>query len=188
MAVNLNKEPSKSINLTKVAPGLSAIKAVLSWSQAAGSETYDLDVSVFGCSNLSGAPKLVADEFFVFYNNVISPDQAIVKSADNRTGGTEEILIDIAKLDARVNEASIVVTIFEAKDGQSFGQIEDASVKIFNADTNEELCYFDLDAQFVNETAVQVGSLIRDAEGVTFQGVGAGFVLDLGSFFQGYSN
>lgn len=189
MAVNLNKEPAKTINLTKVAPGLNNLKAVLSWTQAASAPAFDLDVSAFGCSNLSGAPKLVSDDFFVFYNNVKSEDGAITKSPDNRSGGSEELLIDIGALDSRVNEISIIVTIFEAeKHGQTFGAIADASIKIFNGDTNEELCYFDLDAQFVNETAVQVGSLIKDYEGVSFQGVGAGFVLDLGDFYTGYSN
>ena len=185
MAVNLNKTPAATINLQKAAPSLTNIKAVLWWTASAGAAQFDLDVSAF---ILKADSKLIDENHFVFYNNLSAG--GVTKSADERAGGTEELLINIPSIPATASEVSIIVTIFDADvRGQTFGLIQEAGIKILNADTNEEIAFYDLDETFSAETAVQVGSFCKTAEGFTFQGVGAGYTgLGLGDFFAGYSN
>ena len=188
MSINLAKEEKKGINLTKTAPSLKNVKAKLWWKLPKSSPAYDLDVSAFCLKSTDAGPKLVGDEFLVFYNNEQTPDKSVTKTPDARDAGEEEILIKIAELDSRIEEISLVVTIHEAIErGQSFGQIQEAGIKIFNADTDEEIAFYDLDENFKAETSVQVGSFYKHGDGFKFQAVGAGFVgIGLGEFVAGY--
>lgn len=186
MAINLEKK--EKINLEKASDKLKKVKAVLWWKAPNHFPKFDLDVSAFCLQTTPNGPKLLADEYFVFYNNESTPDKSVVKSPDVRDSGSEELVIDIPALPTTVDEISIIVTIHKGDERkQSFGQIEDAGIKIYNEDTGEEICFFDLDEQFSNETAVQVGSFFNPGSGeFSFQAVGTGYKLDLGAFVEGY--
>jgi tellurium resistance protein TerD len=188
MAINLEKMTTgSSINLTKKDDSLTKVRATLYWKAPNHFPAFDLDVSAFICRNTPNGPKLIAEEWFVFYNNEKSPANAVVKSPDEREGGTETLEIDIAALPAEAEEISIIVTIHKADErAQSFGQIEEAGIEISNAVTGDKICFYDLDAEFKAETAVQVGSFFKDATGFSFQAVGAGYSLGLGDFVAGY--
>ena len=82
MAITLEKK--KPISLVKEKPGMKHIVAGLGWDEATISGVpVDCDVSVF----LLGANgKLVSEEHFIFYNNLRSPDGAVVHTGDNRDG------------------------------------------------------------------------------------------------------
>lgn len=187
MAINLNKAEGKKINLSKAAPSLTNVTARLWWSGVTA--PFDLDVTAFVLSSASGSPAVLSDEYMVFYGSegLKSPDGSVWKTPDERAAGTEELYINLPGLPASADEVSIVVTIYEgAQRAQTFGQIPEAGIKLLNSDTGEEIAFFDLDAQFTNETAVQVGSLFKQNGEFVFQAVGAGYVLDLGGFAQGY--
>lgn len=185
MAINLNKTEKKSINLTKEEPSLTKVKGILWWKSE--KKPYDLDISIFILKNTEDGPKLISDDHLVFYNNDKSPDGSVVKSKDERSGGTEEFTVDLSTITPEADELSLVVTIHKAQElGLSFGQIDEAGFKIIDEVSGKELAFFDLDEQFKNETAVQLGSFYKDGKNFTFQGVGAGFVLELGDFVQGY--
>lgn len=188
MAINLNKTENKSINLTKSAPSLTKVKAVLWWDAPNAPKKYDLDVSAFILKSTPNGPKLLSEEHFVFYNNETASDQSVWKTPDQRGGGSEELFIDVTKLNQSVDEVSIVVTIHEAIErGQHFGEIAEAGIKILNADTNEELAFYDLDADYKNQISVQFGSLYRQNGEFVFQAIGQGFAdLTLGDFVEGY--
>src|ERR1700754_2169693 len=104
MAIILEKK--KPISLVKEKPGMEHIAAGLGWDEAIiNNVPVDCDVSVF----LLGANgKLVSDEHFVFYNNLKSPDGAVVHTGDNLTGAgdgdDEQIKIDLSKIDSKVAE------------------------------------------------------------------------------------
>lgn len=188
MAINLAKTENKGINLTKSHPALEKVKAELWWKVPNNDPKYDLDVSAFCLKSTASGPKLISDEHLVFYNNESLPDKSVSKTPDMRQGGTEEVFISISKLDPVIDEISIVVTIDQAvKRGQSFGQVPEAGINIINADTNEVIAFYDLDAEFKNETAVQIGSFYKKDGEFTFQAIGTGFVgLELGDFVAGY--
>src|ERR1700755_1317164 len=120
MAINLQKGQRENINAPKFTIGLG-------WdtnSSSTGS-AFDLDASVF---IMGDNKKLIGDEYFVFYNNLKSPDGAVEHTGDNLTGegdgDDEQIRIDLSKIDPRVSEITVVVTIHEAENRrQNFGQV-----------------------------------------------------------------
>lgn len=184
MSINLTK--NQSINLTKEVPGLKRIRIGLGWDSPA-----DLDASAFGCTyDSEGNPRLIADEFFVFFNNKVSPNQEIIHQGDNRTGAgegdDETIVVDLVKADTRLQEISFVVTIYGGAPA-NFGQVKDAYMRIVDDETNKEISRYNLSEQFSDETGVQFGSLFRnDKSQWEFKAIGAGYAIDLGGFLAGY--
>ena len=135
MAINLQKGQRESINAPKFTVGLG-------WdtnSSTTGTD-FDLDASVF---ILGENKKLLSDSHFVFYNNLKSPNEAVVHTGDNRTGAgdgdDEQILVDLSKIEPNAAEICIVVTIHEAAQrGQNFGQVRNSFIRIFDSVTNQE--------------------------------------------------
>jgi tellurium resistance protein TerD len=189
MAINLKK--GESINLSKREPNLRKIRVGLGWDKrgAAGAD-FDLDVSVFVCQlNAAREPKLISDEYFVFYNNKVSPDGAVTHSGDNRTGDAtgddESVIVDLGKINPAGQEISFVVTIHEADArGQNFGQIQNAYIRLY--DNDKVVADYDLDEMFSSETAVQFGSFFKLDNEWLFKAVGAGYRLTLSDFVEGY--
>lgn len=189
MAINLKK--GESINLSKREPTLRIIRVGLGWDKSnSGGADFDLDVSVFVCQlNAAKEPKLLGDDYFVFYNNKQSPDGAVTHSGDNRSGNgagdDESIIVDLSKIHANGQEISFVVTIHEADARrQSFGQIQNAYIRLYDGD--KVVADYDLDAMFSNETAVQFGSFFKLDNEWLFKAVGAGYCLTLNDFVEGY--
>jgi tellurium resistance protein TerD len=160
MAINLQKGQRENISAQKFTIGLG-------WdtNAASNSSPYDLDASVF---LLGDNGKLVADEFFIFYNNPSSPDGAVNHAGDNRTGDgdgdDEQIHVDLSKADARVKEICIVVTIHDAA----------------------EILKYDLDEDFSIETAVEFGRIYNRGGAWKFEAVGMGMNAGLDAFLTKY--
>lgn len=124
---------------------------------------FDLDASAF---ILGENKKLLSDEHFVFFNNLQSPDGAVVHTGDNLTGegegDDETILIDLSKISPNASEIVFVVTIHKADErNQNFGQVHNSLIRVFNTDTNEEIMKYELEEDFSIETAVEFGRLYR---------------------------
>ena len=184
-------EAGHRINLTKTSPGLKRVRIGLGWKvNAAEGEEFDLDLSVFLCGkNGDDDPQMLSNAHIVFYNQLTSPDGAVVHSGDNRTGdkdGDDEVVtVDLAKVDAQVVEMPIVVTIHEAEiRKQNFGRVNGAYVKVYNDETDAVLAQYDLNEDYSDKTALQFGSLYRKEGQWRFQAVGAGFKLNLGTFIR----
>ena len=137
-------------------------------------------------------PKLLSEQHFVFFNNLKTPNGSVVHSGDNRSGtasGDDETLqVDLLQLEPEIREISFVVTVHDAAArNHNFGLLREAYIRLYNDETGELLCQYDLDAEFSSETALQVGSIIRNSQGdFEFHAIGAGYNLELGAFLQGY--
>ncbi len=171
MAINLQKGQREVINAPKFTIGLG-------WDTNSSSTgtAFDLDASVF---ILGDNKKLVADEYFVFYNNLTSPDGAVEHTGDNLTGAgdgdDEQIKVDLSKIDGKVTEICVVVTIHEAENRrQNFGQVRNSFVRIFNTDTNEVVLKYELEEDFSIETAVEFGRIYKRNNEWKFEAVGVG--------------
>lgn len=171
MAINLQKGQRENINAPKFTVGLG-------WdtNNTSTGTAFDLDASLF---LLGENKKLVSDNHFIFYNNLESPDQAVIHSGDNLTGdGTgddEQIRIDLTKIDASVKEITVVVTIHDADARrQNFGQVRNSFIRIFNTDTQEEILKYELDEDFSIETAVEFGRIYNRNGEWKFEAVGSG--------------
>ncbi|ASW74654.1 chemical-damaging agent resistance protein C [Chryseobacterium piperi] len=171
MAINLQKGQRENINAPKFTVGLG-------WdtNNTSTGAAFDLDASLF---LLGENKKLVSDNHFVFYNNLESPDKAVLHTGDNLTGDgdgdDEQVKIDLTKIDPAVKEIIVVVTIHEAESRkQNFGQVRNSFIRIFNSDTNEELLKYELDEDFSIETAVEFGRIYNRNGEWKFEAVGNG--------------
>ncbi|WP_210151269.1 TerD family protein [Chryseobacterium scophthalmum] len=183
MAINLQKGQRENINAPKFTIGLG-------WdiNNTSTGGAFDLDASLF---LLNDSKKLVSDNHFIFYNNLESPDKAVVHSGDNLTGDgdgdDEQIKIDLTKIDSAVQEITVVVTIHDADARrQNFGQVRNSFIRIFNTDTNEEILKYELDEDFSIETAVEFGRIYNRNGEWKFEAVGSGQREGLDKFVSMY--
>jgi len=183
MAINLQKGQRENIDAPKFTIGLG-------WDTNSSSTgtSFDLDASVF---LLNDQKKLVSDENFVFYNNLVSPDGAVEHTGDNLTGDgdgdDEQIKVDLSKADPRVNEVCIVVTIHDAENRrQNFGQVRNSFIRIFDAATNEVILKYELEEDFSIETAVEFGRIYKREGKWKFEAVGMGMKGGLQDYLNKY--
>jgi tellurium resistance protein TerD len=171
MAINLQKGQRETLNAPKFTIGLG-------WDTNSTSTgaAFDLDASIF---ILGENKKILSDEFFVFYNNLKSPDEAVEHTGDNLTGDgdgdDEQINVDLSKIDARATEICIVVTIHDAETRkQNFGQVRNSFVRIVDSATGSEMVKYELEEDFSIETAVEFGRIYKRNNEWKFEAVGAG--------------
>lgn len=183
--------------------GLSKIKMVLDWNSDA-----DLDASTFLCGD-EGV--ILDDAGFVFYNSEnreqpfdrtvfgnkrkwmaetrpMSSDGAVLGSLDDRNGGSgEQIDVDLDKVDPNVCEIVFVVSIHD--EGMTFGDVKNAFISVVNAVNDEELCRYELNEAFTEETALSVAKLVVNEDGDwEFEAVGVGHVGGLETLIDIYAS
>ncbi|BCJ69021.1 TerD family protein [Polymorphospora rubra] len=180
MGVTLSK--GGNVSLTKEAPGLTAVNVGLGWDVRTTTGTdYDLDASALLCSD---AGKVLSDQHFVFYNNLTSPDGSVEHTGDNLTGegdgDDETIKVNLAGVPAEVTRIVFPVSIHDAQGrNQSFGQIENAFIRVVNQADNRELARFDLSEDYSTETAMVFGELYRRGAEWKFRAIGQGYASGL---------
>lgn len=183
--------------------GLSKIKVVLDWNSDA-----DLDASTFLCGD-EGV--ILDDAGFVFYNSEnreqpfdrtvfgnkrkwmaetrpMSSDGAVLGSLDDRNGGSgEQIDVDLDKVDPNVCEIVFVVSIHD--EGMTFGDVKNAFISVVNAVNDEELCRYELNEAFTEETALSVAKLVVNEDGDwEFEAVGVDHVGGLETLIDIYAS
>jgi tellurium resistance protein TerD len=184
MAINLQKGQREAIGAPKFVVGLG-------WDTNSSSTgtSFDLDASVF---MLGDNKKLIADEYFVFYNNTKSPDGAVEHTGDNRTGegagDDEQITVDLSKVNSGISEICIVVTIHEADARkQNFGQVRNSFIRIFDPASGADLLKYELEEDFSIETAVEFGRIYKKDGNWKFEAVGAGMKGGLEDYLNKYN-
>jgi len=187
MAIVLEKK--KPISLVKEKPSIKNIVAGLGWdSKIINGKPVDCDVSVF---LLNGAGKLVADEYFVFYNNLKSPDGSVTHTGDNRDGSgdgdDESINIDLSKIDSDVEFLYFAITIHESEErGHHFGNVENSYINIRNADDNSILCQYQLKEAFNGNDSLIIASIARNGGAWNVEALGQAFSGGLATLVELY--
>ena len=186
MAINLQK--NQSINLTKEVIGLNHIFVGLGWD-VSDDQPIDCDVSVF---MLNENHKIPTDGHFVFFNNLTSACGSVEHQGDNQTGegegDDESIFIKLSEVDARVDQLLFVVTIHDAEsNNQHFGQLENAFIRVYNQDGNEEICMYNLEDDFDGYDSVQIGRIYRDGNAWSFEAMSSPFGGGLGALVELYT-
>lgn len=184
MAINLQKGQRENINAPKFTIGLG-------WdtnSSATGSG-FDLDASVFV---LGENKKLISDAHFIFYNNLKSPDDAVIHTGDNLTGDgdgdDEQIKIDLTKINAAVKEICIVVTIHDSEARkQNFGQVRNSFIRIVDDSNTTEMVKYELEEDFSIETAVEFGRIYNKDGQWKFEAIGVGMKGGLQDYLNKYN-
>nr|WP_315251061.1 TerD family protein [uncultured Flavobacterium sp.] len=184
MAINLQKGQRENINAPKFTIGLG-------WdtNNSSTGSGFDLDASVF---ILGDNKKIISDSHFVFYNNLKSPDDAVIHTGDNLTGDgegdDEQVKIDLTKINSAVKEICIVVTIHDAIDRkQNFGQVRNSFIRIVDDSNNTELVKYELEEDFSIETAVEFGRIYNKDGQWKFEAIGVGMKGGLEDYLNKYN-
>ncbi|GGO80497.1 TerD family protein [Wenjunlia tyrosinilytica] len=179
MGVTLAK--GGNVSLTKAAPNLTQVAVGLGWeARSTTGAPFDLDASALLC----GGGRVLGDEYFVFYNNLKSPDGSVEHTGDELVGGTggddETILVNLLQVPQSVDKIVFPVSIYDAENrGQSFGQVRDAYIRVINQVDGAELARYDLTEDASNETAMIFGELYRYGGEWKFRAVGQGYASGL---------
>ena len=187
MAIQLEKR--KPISIAKAQPGLNHIIAGLGWDPATvNGHSVDLDLSLF---MLGADGKLVADEYFIFYNNATSPDGATHYPGDSRGGegaGDDEVInIDFSKIDPRVEFLYFAVTIDQCEErGHHFGHVQNSCINIRNAADNSVLCQYRLQENFTNEDSLIIAAISRNGGAWDVEALGQAFAGGLNTLIDLY--
>ncbi|MFS2291841.1 MAG: TerD family protein [Actinomadura sp.] len=180
MGVSLTK--GGNVSLTKQAPGLNEVTVGLGWDlRTTTGADFDLDASALV---LDASGKIITDRHFVFFNNLRTPDGAVVHSGDNTTGegeGDDERLeVDFGALPDAVERVAFAASIYDADArGQNFGQVRNAYIRVLNRVDGTEMARYDLTEDASMETAMVFGELYRSGGEWKFRAVGQGYASGL---------
>ena len=180
MAVSLSK--GQKVSLAKVAadagiPKLEKVLVGLGWdvNRYDGGSQFDLDASAF----MAGADGKCKDESgFIFYGH--KEGVGVTHTGDNLTGegdgDDEQIIVDLNAVPADIEKVSFTVTIYDAeRRNQNFGMVENAYIRVVDANSNVELTRYDLGEEFSIETAVVTAELYKHNGEWKFNAIGSGF-------------
>jgi len=187
MGVSLAK--GGNVSLTKEAPNLTAVTVGLGWdARTTTGAPFDLDASALACGENR---KVLSDQHFVFYNNPSSPDGSIECGPDNRDGtgdGDDEFIeVNLAAVPANITNIVFVVSIYEAEiNGQTFGQVSNAYIRVVDASNGNELARYDLSEDASTETAMVFGELYRRGSEWKFRAIGQGYASGLAGIARDY--
>ncbi|NEY31152.1 chemical-damaging agent resistance protein C [Streptomyces sp. PRKS01-65] len=179
MGVTLAK--GGNVSLSKAAPDLTRVMVGLGWdARSTTGAPFDLDASVLVC----GGGRVLGDEWFVFYNQLTSPDGSVEHTGDNLTGegdgDDESILVDLSRVPDRCDRIVFPVSIHMADErGQTFGQVANAFIRVVDQADGRELARYDLSEDASTETAMIFGELYRRQGEWKFRAVGQGYASGL---------
>jgi len=163
----LSLEKGQKTSLSKASPGLNRIQIGLGSKPAAkAGEQFDLDVVAY---LLTADNKLTSTDRMIWYKNEMTPSDAVFKTPDNLTGegdgDDETIFINWSQLPVDVKQVAIFCNIYDAKNrNQSFGRVNDAYIRIMNAETGEEIKRYELNEKASDETGFLMGK-VYDSDG-----------------------
>jgi tellurium resistance protein TerD len=187
MSVSLSK--GGNVSLTKQAPNLTAVAVGLGWDTRTTTGTdFDLDASAIACGDTK---KVISDQHFVFFNNLRSPDGSIEHTGDNVSGegeGDDEVInVDLKAAPPNITNIFFPVSIYDADSrGQSFGQVQNAYIRVIDRSNGSELARYDLSEDASTETAMVFGELYRAGTEWKFRAIGQGYASGLAGIARDY--
>ena len=157
------------------------LKICLGWDIKDG--RCELDASAF---MLADNGKVVGDEWFIFYGQPDSPDNGVhykVYKDDPNSPDDAAIVLDLTRVDQRVQKIALAVTIYEASQhALNFGMVQNLYARILDSRTNREIACFRMDECYSSVTAMVLGELYRYKGEWKFNAVGSGVNQDLAQF------
>jgi len=157
--ISLDKEAGSA--LTKIVMGLGwdAIKKKGLFGFGGGSTEVDLDASCV----LFNEQNQPVDT--VWFRQLKSKDGSIVHTGDNRTGAgdgdDEQIVVELLRVPASVKSLVFVVNSFT---GQNFSQIDNATCRILDGRTQQEVARYNLSCQGSHTAQIMVKLYRHNAE------------------------
>jgi tellurium resistance protein TerD len=180
MSVSLSK--GGNVSLSKEAPGLAAVNVGLGWDARTTSGTdFDLDASAL---LVDANNRILSDQYFIFFNNLTSPDGSVEHTGDNLTGegeGDDEMIkVNLQSVPQEAAKIVFAVSIYDAESrSQSFGQVRNAFIRVVNQAGNAEITRYDLSEDASTETAMLFAELYRNGSDWKFRAIGQGYASGL---------
>lgn len=174
---SLSLRKDQFLDLTKAAPTLRNAKLAAGWDTLTAGVDLDLSAILLGADD-----RYLGDDHFIFFNHLNA--YGCQHSGDNRTGlgdGDDEVIsVDLNNVPADVEKIIVNVTIQDAlSKRQTFGMVQNAFVRLVDADTNKELAKFDLTDDYSTSTAIVFAELVRGSNGWNFHTLGQGLTGEL---------
>ncbi|MBU3130676.1 VWA domain-containing protein [Clostridium tagluense] len=120
--------------------------------------------------------KVAKDEDFIFYNNPCGAENSVTHITNSPSGGNELIKINFRTMPDAIERIAFTITIHDSlKKAQSFRQIKDIALRIFNDETNEELISYNISDSYTVETAIVAAEIYRYKGEWKFNAIGSGF-------------
>lgn len=152
------------------------------------STAIDCDARAFFCGSNGKPLSDKMNECSVSYNNQTLYESAALHSGDNQTGGVENaecIVFELERIPAEVKQIVLTVDLFKEKKSIRSGKIQEAFVRLYNIDKNEELVSVDFHNLNSGTKLVVVGRIQRSDGGWTFLSDGEAYKMnDIEEFFH----
>ena len=165
----------ENVALTREIPSLTSLVIGVGWD--AGRETA-LDASLVAATLLCDrSSRVLSDEHFVFFNQLISPDLSVEQLGAVVGSDKEQVEVDLPDVPPEVER--IVVALY-INDGpavrRTLGQLRSCSVRVLDRTDNRELVRSEeLAGALSGETALVLGELYRHPSGWKFKVIGQGY-------------
>ncbi|MBH0779597.1 TerD family protein [Nocardia bovistercoris] len=160
------------------------VSVTIGWRTRPGGVDMDLDASAIV---VDGRGKAVSDEHFVFYNNLRSPDGAVVHSGAEHLGAAEDVIgVDLGALAPTVTGIVFAVSIYDSGTrGHTFDRVTDVYVRIADGD-GRQLLRYDAPRAASEATTMVFGELYRVDGRWHFRALGRGYPGGLDSLVREY--
>ncbi len=183
MSVSLKK--GQKVDLTKGNSALKRVMVGLGWDEASKGaglfksrqHVYDFDCDAMAFV-LDGNGNLSQRNDVVFFNNLNHISGCVIHRGDNLTGGgsgdDEQIMVELSRLPSQYERVVFLVSIYQAKERrQHFGMIRNAFIRIVDADTNKEMCIYNLSSEdYEGACSMVFGELYRKNGEWKFNAIG----------------
>ncbi|MBQ5319931.1 MAG: TerD family protein [Oscillospiraceae bacterium] len=181
MSISLQK--GQKVSLSKEQAGLSKLLIGLGWDEVKQSrglfapkpQPIDCDASAILLQN----GKLMGKKDLVYFGNLRHSSGAIMHMGDNLTGAgdgdDEQIVVELNSLPECYDRIVIVVNIYEAvARKQHFGLIQNAFIRLVDANKGTEMYKYNLTEDYSGKTAMIFGEVYRHNGEWKFSAVGQG--------------
>ena len=133
----------------------------------------DCDASAFLCKG----GKIRNNEDVIYFGNLLHKSDAVRHMGDNLTGAgegdDEQIFINLNILPSDYDRIIFVVNIYKASErNQDFGMIDNAFIRICDADNDNEIYKYNLSENYSGKTAMIFGELILQDGRWKFNAIG----------------
>jgi tellurium resistance protein TerD len=174
MSVSLTK--GQTVEFTKENPGLSHVVAGAGWDGKTDAP-IDLDLMIVQVGEDGKAltdangNNSNADEALLFFNNKDLP--GLHHTGDNLTGegdgDDEQIEVKLSEVASNVKELRVILVSYS---GETFDQVANAFVRLFNKDNNQELAKYEVSSGYDGKRGIELGRLVRNGSEWDFKATG----------------
>lgn len=135
---------------------LGTVNITVDWDVTSTDAALDLDLTAYV---LGDGGSVLADDYFVFFNNLETPNKEIQLGGGRDGNHAETLYIDTPRLPAQAAQVMIAVTVYDQLAG--FGRVNRATITV-----NDSVCgavaRYELSTARPDVTALVYASLIRE--------------------------